>query len=539
MRVSEILHAGVEQFLEFTPSMKAHLEEKGNPHGVTKETVGLGKVTDDLQAKESDFRAHTENTVLDHPDGSVTAEKLRDASVSGAKLAPEAVTAEKIAEDAVGSRALQNESVANEHLTVSLRNSIHKKMDREDGMGLSQNSFTDAEKNKLAAISIQNGAATIDPATLVSREMPLKLCKTGKGFDSQPTDMYIPDAEALVCYDTFPANNVTALGYKNKNGNFVSVFYKRGKKCASYVGGTGAGHCTLGYGMFLAAEATNGVLTISKALASLDSPTFSTWASLPLSETGEVVIRHIFVRWLVDTSSYEITVIYAPVSYSYLHIDCFNMKSSEVTKKWQWKKLQNSYVSTDTRLLYSTWFKMACMDGSGTLYVAPFYCSPEPYGVLRLNTDGEITGRYLKVHFKGQPQFVMRDIMLCGKYLYGYTTTGITRIDTDTGEETCIYLAQNGNTWQPRGLMMLPDGYMALYALSTKGIGHILLFYPTGENITIHSMSAFSDTEIADTPLFCRPSHAFCPNVEAVYLDAETGEMTSRLFRGYDIYSVI
>lgn len=544
MRVSEILHAGVEQFLELTPSIIDHLETTGNPHGLTKETVGLGNVSDDKQATETDFRAHVDARILDHPDKSVTTQKIADGAVSTVKLAPDAVTAEKIADDSVGSGALKNESVANEHLTIPLRNVINGKVDREDGMGLSQNSFTDEEKNKLATISVTDGTADIDAASLLSRSLPLKIRKTGQGFETVPTDMYLSDVSEVVCYDTFPANGYSVIGYKNTSGNFVSTFFKDGTLLKKYEGGTGAGHCTVSFSNLLCAEAKDGVLTITKAMAQLKNPSFSTWVSLPISVTGEVVIRHLFLRWVTDIRKYELTVIYAPVNYSYLYIDCFQgTDSTDFVQKWQLKLRQDSHTTSNTNithLVYSSWFRMACMDGSGTLYVAPIYGTTEPYGVLRINTNGEITARYRKLDNTGYPQYVMRDLLLCGKYLYAYAATDILRIDTDTGEEMSEFLMPNGSAWWPRGLMMLPDGHLALYALSpTTGLGHILLFYTTGEHIIVHSRSILSDTELADTALYCRSVSALAPEIEGLYLNAETGELTSKRFRGYDEYTVI
>lgn len=540
MRVSEILHAGVEQFLELTPSIKEHLETAGNPHATTKADIGLGNVTNDPQATEADFRAHTEKATLDHPDKSVTEEKLMDGAVSGAKLAPGAVTADKIAENAVNSNAIKDGSVASEHLTTTLRNIINGKVSREEGMGLSETSFTVDEKNKLAAITVKNGTADIDLSTLVSRAEPLKIRKTGKGFDTVPSDLYQADVSEILSFESFPANGISALGYKNTAGNFVSAFYKNNKKYCTYTGGTGAGHSTMSNGRLVHAEAADGILNILTATAHQDSPTLSAWTTVQLQTTDEVILRHVFLRWIVSTSVYELTVIYATPKYNYLYIDRFTVKSGEPTLTWQKKLLMNSYVSSDTRLLYGSWFRMACIDGSGTLYVAPFYCSPEPYAVLRFNSDGEITGRYLKVLWAGQPQFVMRDLILDGRYLYGYTAVGITRIDTETGTETCMYEAMNGNIWHMRGLMLLPDGHLAFYGISVStGQGHILLLYTTDEEIVVHSTGILSDTLLAEPALFCRSVNAFSPEIQGLYLDEDTGDLSSKRFIEYDTYSIL
>lgn len=49
-----------------------------NPHDVTKEQVGLGNVTNEEQATKAEYDNHRTASVIDHPDGSVTIEKLSD-----------------------------------------------------------------------------------------------------------------------------------------------------------------------------------------------------------------------------------------------------------------------------------------------------------------------------------------------------------------------------------------------------------------------------------------------------------------------------
>ena len=173
MRVSELLNEGVKQFLENLPSMQDHMADTQNPHAVTKEDVGLSKVTNDLQAKDTDFRSHKHAAILDHPAGSVTAEKLASFSV----------TAEKLAKGAVGGDALKRGCVTEAHLDEPLRTKISEKVDKEDGMGLSKNSFTDAEKNKLALLTLSAGdTLTVDTGAMLLKSEPLRLIETGKEY---------------------------------------------------------------------------------------------------------------------------------------------------------------------------------------------------------------------------------------------------------------------------------------------------------------------------------------------------------------------
>ncbi len=67
-------------------AFEKHCADKSNPHAVTKEQVGLENVDNVRQAAKADFDAHTTDAVLDHPDGSVTADKIADGSINENKL---------------------------------------------------------------------------------------------------------------------------------------------------------------------------------------------------------------------------------------------------------------------------------------------------------------------------------------------------------------------------------------------------------------------------------------------------------------------
>ena len=165
MRVSEVLSGSVEAFLSLSPETRAHLDDRNNPHKITKEQVGLGSVTDDKQATENDFKAHKSAPVLEHADGSVTAEKLANG----------AVTAEKIAMEAVAAPSIQNGSIGEEKLEDALRKKLAAKVDKAEGMGLSEENFTKGEKAKLGAIRVTDGEIALQTENLVLKSMPLSL----------------------------------------------------------------------------------------------------------------------------------------------------------------------------------------------------------------------------------------------------------------------------------------------------------------------------------------------------------------------------
>ena len=107
---------------------QAHADNKSNPHGTTKAQVGLGNVDNVKQASNADFELHISNETLDHPDGSVTKEKLADGAVTtdkiadgavvNSKLGTGAVTTEKLGTGAVGTTKMANSSVTAEKIAT-------------------------------------------------------------------------------------------------------------------------------------------------------------------------------------------------------------------------------------------------------------------------------------------------------------------------------------------------------------------------------------------------------------------------------------
>lgn len=63
IKVSESLNGAVENFLEVTPEVVAHMENRKNPHAVTKEQVGLSKVLNEEQATAAQYNAHISGQV--------------------------------------------------------------------------------------------------------------------------------------------------------------------------------------------------------------------------------------------------------------------------------------------------------------------------------------------------------------------------------------------------------------------------------------------------------------------------------------------
>ncbi len=62
--VSESLKKGIDNFLELTPDVLVHMEDKDNPHAVTKSQVGLGNLKNEEQATKTEFLQEQEKNNL-------------------------------------------------------------------------------------------------------------------------------------------------------------------------------------------------------------------------------------------------------------------------------------------------------------------------------------------------------------------------------------------------------------------------------------------------------------------------------------------
>lgn len=85
-KISELLNRAVESFYKTMDTLQEHIAKRDNPHGVTKEQIGLGNVQNKEAAGADSFNAHRAASVLDHPDGSVTGQKLASGAVTPEKI---------------------------------------------------------------------------------------------------------------------------------------------------------------------------------------------------------------------------------------------------------------------------------------------------------------------------------------------------------------------------------------------------------------------------------------------------------------------
>ncbi len=461
MRVSELLTEGVEKFLELAPSVEGHMADKENPHAVTKEDVGLGNVTNDLQAKDADFRSHKEAAVLDHPAGSVTgeklatgavteeklaedavttaklkaggitAEKLADSAVTAEKIAAKAVTAEKLATDSVSGDALRNGCVSETALSGSVRSTIAKKVDKETGKGLSQNDFTDADKAKLDAITVVDGKELlVDTGKLVLKETPLTYCRTGHTYVERKDTVLATNVSKI--YGAEPDNREGTLrvAYRDTNGIFKVMTRDGTGKTCTLTGTANTSRWSRQGGYIYLSEMAGNTVTIYRGY-STSNATAELWNTLTISQNGDLQLRDV----LVDSNGNIWVMYYTNVesTSSRVYIEFFD---STGTRQWfrfikMLGKGHTGYATpTNNDTVFDNRFTHAFLY-KDELYVASVLgdalgninssstVMTQKYAVLRLDSAGELTGKYHAHNGIGDNN-IMQDICIHNGYLYAF-----------------------------------------------------------------------------------------------------------------------
>ncbi len=532
MRVSEILSGGVEKFLELTPTIEEHLTDAENPHKVTKEQVGLGNVTNDLQAKDADFRSHQKAAVLDHPDGSVTA----------SKLAKGAVTREKLARDSVDGDALRDGCVATQHLSQSVSNTIANKVTKESGMGLSQNSFTNADKAKLDAIVVSDeGGVSVDTSTLVLKSAPLKLCKTGVEYMEGETKNVVSGAASLISVDVNHTDGIQTVAYRDGEGiyriKYWSPYYKHAYKTIIGAANTVC-HCHAFAYEYLAGV-TDGTVTILRGGVYNGGVEQATaWVTLSLTETSDVTLRHFFVDYNDTVDLYEIRLVYYAGTKFY--VECFYEDGTKVWSFSTYTRSQKYYYSGEdyADTIYDTRFRIADMDTAKNIYIAPIGDTTHDHAILRLNRDGEVTGKYYPLPEYFADAYVAEDIILANGSLYAFIGCFIYRFNPETGVMTCISRLVNAHTHYLRGLSVCSDGKIHLMMEKiSDGTGELYLIDGNHAKNAIEHRGCYRTMLTIDKA--CLLARYTGENVEAYYLDADTGEITSRVYKLTDVYEII
>lgn len=515
MRVSEVLSGSVETFLTLAPEMQDHLDSAENPHKVTKKQVGLGNVTDEKQATDADFRSHKTAPVLDHPAASVTTEKLQNG----------AVTQEKIADGAVGSAALQKGSVENTHLHEVVRNKIDGKVDKVEGMGLSHNSFTDAEKAKLGAIAVTDGAQLqVDTEALVLKSKPLCLKKTGTRLIKEKERVLVPPnvIEQLLTATTDLQSGMTyVIGQKSsdilavyfvKDGVMLKRHYATDRDVCQYVDKD-----TVYFG-----ELQGGYANIKKF-----DGTASPWKQFAVKVSSATTLQDFHV--LED----RVVLIYTcDANEGEMHVESFALDGS---REWEYvtgSVLREAYADTD---VYTRRFPKSVMVGD-ELYFAPVLDSISGHAALRLDRNGNCTGKYMPITNYTVETDVLSGLTFSGGSLYGFISEGyLVRIDTQTEKVYKAYCeGTEGGTLL--GLQVGRGEKVAFY-VENADTGVKRLYQIDGKTVTMEK-DMFPPAELmADMD---ESYESFCITNEGYeFLRYETDGVNGYVYQGADTFSVL
>ncbi len=470
MRVSEILNEGVEQFLSIAPSTVAHMEDTDNPHAVTKKTIGLENVTNDLQAKDADFRSHKEAAELDHPDGSVTTDKLAAAAVKTEKLASGAVTAEKIAEGAVGGDALREGCIRPEHLAGNLKTTLSEKVDTVKGMGLSQNSFTDAEKAKLGAIKVVDEEThTLDTATLVLKGQELVLHKEGHRYTYEGETVLDRNVTSFISADTDEVNGNMMVAYRDRDNIYtVSWLYGGDKKWYTFKLPENTSCHTMYQGTLYYVVLEGNVAKVERRT---HINAVHDWGSYTLARTGTIEVKGVFAK---DDS---VRIVYWEHGTSYTTLCVEKFKKSTGEQEWIYtknmtKKAKFTPPPADADTIYESRVRMVTHDASDDLYVAMVLPSSQKYAVVRIDINGEVKGEYFPIE-SNHDGYIFQDLAVVDKKIYAFARSRLMMADMETG---ATVMAWRHNSQCLRGINVDPEGEIYLMMESTAGVTKLYRF---------------------------------------------------------------
>ncbi len=539
MRVSELLNEGVRQFLENMPAMQDHMADTQNPHAVTKEDIGLSQVTNDLQAKDADFRSHKHAAVLDHPAGSVTTEKLASASI----------TAGKIAKKAVGSEAIAPLSIGEEHLSSDLQDKISAKVDKEEGMGLSENSFTDAEKNKLGMIRLtEEETLSVDTGAMLLKTEPLRLTEAAKEYYDEGEELITADAAVLISAGGDPSGEMTACAYQNQEGRYVLVYKSASMAGFRKIVAPENTTChTIVEGRAYFGRVENGKLEIwyNSLFTSGAVPTLYRQVALTMSDG--IDLRHIFCKRWPDTPGTDegsrtiFTAVYFSSTHERMYVDTYKDTGyTDPPLHWSFSVDSApiaSYAANYEGTIYDRKLAVAAIDEGGNIYIAPVESSEAAHAVLRLSPEGEITGRYRPLPTNKSEGHAAQSISVVGEDLYVYHAfSQVHRYRTESGVDKTIIMGAFAKTEHLLGLVADRNGYVHYLASQTDGSGVILRCGETARG-KAYAENTGSIATVTSDAAYVALSEA--SGTISVFRILEDGKLKRRAWRLIPVYTVL
>lgn len=194
-------------------ALEEHTADKSNPHAVTKAQVGLENVDNAKQATKAEFDEHTSAEVIDHPDGSVTEDKIADGAVTENKILGKAVTTAKIADGAI------NEN----KLNTALKTKLNGKADK--GTKLSDYGIADAYTKSEADMEISKKANADDVYTKAQTDTKL--------YAKENTANKVTEISGTSTDEQYPSAKAVNDTVKAAGNNFANAL--KGKKTGSAI----------------------------------------------------------------------------------------------------------------------------------------------------------------------------------------------------------------------------------------------------------------------------------------------------------------
>lgn len=420
MRVSELLQSGVDEFLELTPLIQAHLEDTDNPHNVTGENLA---------------------------DNSITGSKLVEGSISPA------------------------------HLSKQTTEMFDGKVDKEEGKQLSQNDFTDEYREKLDVLSKTDFVKKAEPITLSPAVGHFKRLDDTMVLSNITKFIFARQEDSIntfhMAYRTTDDIYTVKRFYhppKKTSATILPAEIESLPEITVTAPADMVCHAVTKDATYFAKQdsETEYIHIYRRLLSDGDGEaTFFKAFMLPYSLTSVPIFIQEFH---VNPENYFLFVfrlkqqekiaaaLYATNQASHwdILISCKNEDTEDGSPI--------SYQYYDRR------FPLAALDVNGNAYIAPTWDYMHNASVWKINPAGEVEKYYNIGDFKTAFTRSFMDVSMMGERLYAWSQTGV--MGTPLGDNTSypLFPSDHTNYFYNRGVSPRRDGriFSAIYAFDSN-----------------------------------------------------------------------